>query len=608
MCGIFAYSGKREAVSVVLEGLERLEYRGYDSSGIATIHNSELVYCKEVGKVINLQKSMSEKDWKSHIAIAHTRWATHGVPTQINAHPQFDDCFRCAVVHNGIIENYCEIKQWLTERDVIFRSDTDSESIAQLIGFFYKGNFLEAMRQACGMLKGSFAFAVMHKDHPDELICIAKESPLVIGIGDSEVFVASDLKAFAKYTEQMFVLRFSEIAVIKSGKVFVYNEFFELMDKEIREIRTNDKDLCKGTFRHYMLKEIFEQPDVLEHILNKHVLKKGSEEPVLSHNFLCDVPLDKIKRIRIIACGSSYHAGLAASYFYEMLVKVTVLVETSSEFLYREPYVSEEDFVILISQSGETADTLAVLRYLRKLNVFYILGLCNVETSSLAMEVDSCLFLEAGPEIGVASTKAFTAQVLLLILFGLKLAVIKEILNSDELTEWLIDLLRLPEQCHAIVTDHRLELVAKKYVLYDHFFLLGRRLMYPVALESALKLKEIAYVNANAYPAGEMKHGPIALISKGTPVFAFCGDSKVREKTVSNLMETGSRGAKIVLFSSQKDSHSCAEDAICIPENRSVCNVILYSVVGQLLAYNIALDRGTDIDCPRNLAKSVTVE
>lgn len=608
MCGIFGYLGPRKAVPLVLEGLHKLEYRGYDSAGVATICDGKLVFDKEVGKVECLEEVAALRGWDTRIAIAHTRWATHGKPTKINAHPHFDQNMKCSVVHNGIIENHGAVRNLLKKRGVVFRSQTDTEVISHLIGYLYKGNFLRAVQRALPLLQGAFAIAVIHEDHPEEIVCAAKESPLTIGIGQGEMFVSSDSSAFLKYTKRVIYLHGSEVAHVTEHSVKAYDAHLAPISKESEDLDRDAEETTKGSFQHYMLKEIYEQPQSIQNAL----LSRFSEQygtAILEGLHFSDEELIKIQRIVILACGTSLHAGLIAAYMFEERARIPVQVEISSEFRYKNPIVMENTLAIAISQSGETADTLAAMRELREKGA-KILGICNVQGSTLAREADSCLFLRAGPEIGVAASKTFTSQLVVLALLTLRFARMHQ-MSQQEGKHFIEALTQLPAHIQTILQmDNRIQEIARKYAHYENFFFLGRRFMYPTALEGALKLKEIAYVNANGYPAGEMKHGPIALINEHCPTVAFCSDSVTSGKMLSNLMEVKARSGPILAIAPQgmPDIEGIADDVIWVPPTIDELAPILSSVAGQLLAYHIASLRGAEIDQPRNLAKSVTVE
>lgn len=608
MCGIFGYLGHKEAIELALEGIHKLEYRGYDSAGLATVMNGRLAFEKQVGKVECLEKAIGQTDWTSHIAIAHTRWATHGRPTQINAHPHFDQNLKCAVVHNGIIENHEAIRSLLQKKGVHFRSETDTEVISQLIGFLYKGNFLRAVQRAIPLLQGAFAIAVIHQEHPEEMICAAKESPLAIGIGNGEMFVASDSNAFLKYTKKVIYLHDSEVAHITRHGVHAYDAHLEPIEKESEDLPLIAEEVTKGGYQHYMLKEIFEQPQSVQNAL----LARFSDyygTAILDGLYFSDEELLKIQRIVILACGTSFHAGLVAALMLQERARIPVEVEFSSEFRYKNPIVQDNTLAIAISQSGETADTLAAMRELREKGA-KIIGICNVQGSTLAREVDSCLFLRSGPEVGVAASKTFTSQLVVLALLALKFARMRQ-MSKQEGGYFIQALTELPRHVkYMLEQEVHIEAIAQKYAHFDNFFFLGRRFMYPTALEGALKLKEIAYVNANGYAAGEMKHGPIALINDSCPTVAFCADSVTYPKILSNLMEVKARTGPIIAiaFEGSTDIKQIADDIIWVPKTLDELAPIPAAIAGQLFAYYIADRRGAEIDQPRNLAKSVTVE
>ncbi len=608
MCGIFCYLGPRNAISIVLEGLHKLEYRGYDSAGVATIKEGKLLYDKEVGKVDRLEEAVLGKRWDTHIAIAHTRWATHGKPTQANAHPHFDQEMKCAVVHNGIIENHDVLRRLLEKRGIQFRSETDTEVISQLIGYLYKGNFLRAVQRALPLLQGAFAIAVIHQEHPEEIICAAKESPLAIGIGQGEMFIASDSNAFLKYTKRVTYLHSSEVAHITKNGVQAFDAHLAPIFKESEQLDLQSEEIDKGSFKHFMLKEIFEQPQTIQNAL----LARFSEQygtATLDGLHFTDEELLRIQRIVILACGTSLHAGMLASYMFEENARIPVQVEISSEFRYKNPIVLDNTLAIAISQSGETADTLAAMRELREKGA-KILGICNVQGSTMAREVDSCLFLRAGAEIGVAATKSFLSQIVLLALLNLRFARMRQ-MSQQEGRLFIEALTQLPSQVYSVLQlNEKIHQIAVKYAHYENFFFLGRRFMYPTALEGALKLKEIAYVNANGYPAGEMKHGPIALINPNCPTVAFCSDSVTSTKILSNLMEVKARGGPIIAIAPEgmPEVDSIADDLIWVPQTIDELAAVPSTVAGQLFAYHFASLREAEIDQPRNLAKSVTVE
>jgi glucosamine--fructose-6-phosphate aminotransferase (isomerizing) len=607
MCGIFGYVGPRNAVNVVIDGLKRLEYRGYDSAGLAGVQNKEIVFCKEVGRVSALEVEVRQQHWEVPAAIAQTRWATHGKVTKLNAHPHFDMQHSLAVVHNGIIENHESLRKQLKEKGITFVSDTDTEVIAHLIAGNYRGDLLAAVQQAVTQLRGAYAVALVHRDYPDQIIAIAHEAPLVIGIGNHEAFISSDPHAFAFYTRQAIYLSNAEIAIVRADSQQVYSTE-EPIDKEYYILNHEFSEASKGEFEHYTLKEIYEQPQTIRNaLLSRFLFEYGTA--IFEELTFDDGELLQVERVLILACGTSWHAGYVASYMLEELARIPVQVEISSEFRYKNPILPPGTFVIAISQSGETADTIAAVREVKAKGA-KVLALCNVQGSTLVREADHTIFLKAGAEIGVCSTKAFTNQVVVLSLFTLLMARMRH-MSKSEGQHFLELLLKLPEQVQAVLDQAPyIAKIARKYANYENFFYIGRRYMYPTCLEGALKLKEISYINANGYPAGEIKHGPIALISEECPTVALCADRMTYDKLLSNLMEIKARHGKIIAIAIQKDKHleDIVDDILYIPASSDECAVVPVTVATQLLAYYIAQLRGADIDHPRNLAKSVTVE
>ena len=617
MCGIFGYIGpkhpnkKRSSVEFCLKGLRHLEYRGYDSAGIAGIYDGKIESCKTVGRIQVLENAVLEKKLELDLAIAHTRWATHGGLTQENAHPHFDQHSTVALVHNGIIENYYQLKKDLLNQGVEFSSETDSEVIAQIVATEYKGDFLEAVQKSIQKLQGSFAFAIIHKNHPDIMIASAKDCPLIIGIDklNQEVYVSSDPNAFDNKDLEIIFLKDEELAYIKNDLVTIYNSNGRKIKKTTEKLGVEYQLISKNGYDHYMLKEIFEQPLTIRQTLEN----RYSED--FGTAFFNDVEItsqefQSAHHILILGCGTSWHAGCIAASMLENIARIPTQAEIASEFRYTNPIVSENTLVIAISQSGETADTLAAIREVKAKGA-KILGICNVKNSSLARESDSCLFLRAGPEISVCSTKAFTSQLALLGLFTLHMARLRH-MEKEQGKLFLNHIKNLPSLIESILMQSQvIEKYAKKYSHFEHFFFLGRRYMYQTALEAALKLKEISYTNASGYPAGEMKHGPIALISPNLAVIGMCGNKQTQEKMLSNLMEVKARGAPILAFapSSFQQVKMVTEDIVWMPDNISdELSCIPYSVATQLFAYYVAKERNCEIDQPRNLAKSVTVE
>lgn len=607
MCGIFGYVGKHDPVQATLNGLKRLEYRGYDSAGIAGVHKGQLLHCKEVGKLAVLQEQINAQGMQLEVSIGHTRWATHGVPTKANAHPQFDANFTLAIVHNGIIENHHGLRKALEEKGTKFVSDTDTEVVAHLIANFYQGNFLKAVQQAVPMLRGSFAIALVHRDHPDQIIAFANQLPLVVGIGQGEAFVASDSLAFATYTREVIFLANSEIALIKANKVEIFDGSMQIT-KESTKLGFQVEEVSKGEFKHYTLKEIHEQPQTIRNALSTRFLEEYGTVVFDEVNFNRE-ELIGVQRILILACGTSLHAGQVAAYMLEDRARIPVTVEIASEFRYKNPVIPYGTFVIAISQSGETADTLAAVREVKAKGA-KVLAICNAPGSSLTRESDGTVFLRAGPEIGVCSTKAFSNQVVVLALFTILMARMRH-MTKTEGQELLHALHLLPTQVEQVLslTPH-IQKLAKKYAHYENIFFMGRHYMFPTSLEGALKLKEISYINANGYAAGEMKHGPIALLNEMCPVVALCANKSTFNKFHSNLMEVKSRKSPLLVIAEEGVNHieDIATDIIWVPSTIDELAAIPTTVATQLFAYYMALERGSDIDQPRNLAKSVTVE
>jgi len=610
MCGIFGLVSekKKNCIEECLEGLKKLEYRGYDSSGIAGIESGAIRGWKAAGKVHHLEKAISDHPFQLEVAIAHTRWATHGKPSQLNAHPQFDEGHTLALVHNGIIENHLSLRKDLEAEGLTFRSDTDSEVIAQLISHLYKGDLLKAILSALKVLKGALAIALVHKDYPGQIFAVARESPLAIGTDGVETYLASDPNAFTGKDLDIIFLHHDEVAVLSTEGAKIYNSQGASIEKESASLNLEQNVISKNGFAHYMLKEIYEQPLSIQQTLSG----RFSDEygmAVFEDLTISPHELKEAQHILILACGSSWHAGSIASAMLEEMARIPSQVEIASEFRYTNPIVSEKTLVIAISQSGETADTLAAVRE-AKAKGGKVIGICNVPHSTLSREADSCLYLKAGPEISVCSTKAFTSQLALLSLFTLYMARLRH-LGKREGQLFLQALKRTPTVISQVLAQSQtIEKFAKKYAKYDHFFFLGRRYMAETSLEAALKLKEISYLHATGLPAGEMKHGPIALIDESLPVIALCGNEQTYDKMLSNLMEVKSRSGPILAFVPQNspEIESITRDIVFMPPLCDMLASIPYSVALQLFAYYIALERGTPIDQPRNLAKSVTVE
>ncbi|MBS0652855.1 MAG: glutamine--fructose-6-phosphate transaminase (isomerizing) [Verrucomicrobia bacterium] len=610
MCGIFGYIGPRDPAHICITGLKHLEYRGYDSAGIAGIKQGEMFSCKEVGKLFALETALQKTSVNLDLAIAHTRWATHGKPTVENAHPHFDQQQAIAVVHNGIIENHFALREMLQTEGKQFYSDTDTEVIAQLVSHYYTGDLLSAVQQALGQLRGFWGIAVIHKDHPNQIIAAARENPIAIGYNPTrlEAFVSSDANAFGEKDLDVMFLRNDEIAVITPDKVEVFDHSATIVQKTTEKLGHESFSISKNGFDHFMLKEIFEQPQTIQQAFhNRFIPDFGTAE--FENLTLTPSDLLGVRRILILACGTSWHAGLIAASLLEDKARIPTQAEIASEFRYKNPIISENTLVIAISQSGETLDTVAAVREVKSKGA-KVLAICNVRNSTLTREADCTLFLRAGPEISVCSTKAFTSQLTVLSLFTLLMARLRH-MSKEEGQAFIHEIQSLPPKIEQVLYQKEtIHALAKKYAPYERFFFLGRHYMHTTSLEAALKLKEISYINAQGYPAGEMKHGPIALIDPSLAVIGMCGNKHTYEKIVSNLMEVKARGAPILALApiGSPDIESIATDVLWMPNVCDELASIPYAVASQLMAYYIALERGTDIDQPRNLAKSVTVE
>jgi glucosamine--fructose-6-phosphate aminotransferase (isomerizing) len=609
MCGIIGYIGSRETKEVLLEGLRRLEYRGYDSAGVAIFHEGKVVIRRSLGKLGELVRKTAGERFNGHLGIGHTRWATHGKPSEANAHPH--KAGGVAVVHNGIIENYLSLKGTLSREGHTFKSETDTEILGHLIqSHLFKGaTFEEAVRQALIQVQGSYAIAVLYEGEKDKLIAARKESPLILGIGEKESFVASDIPAILPFTRKVIFLEDGEMAVIQDSGSQISTLWGEKRQRPPKEILWDPVTAEKGGFKHFMLKEIQEQPRAIADTVRGRIsLEEG--KVLLGDSGLSAKALKEIRRVCIIACGTSYHAALVGKFMIEELARIPTDVDLGSEFRYRDPLVGSQDLLVAISQSGETADTLAAFREGKQKGT-RTLAICNVVDSSLARESDGVFYTHAGPEIGVASTKAFTTQLVGLFLLALYLARTREAIGPQEVKRLLEDLLKIPHQVQEVLgLNPAIEALSRRYMNARDFLYLGRGVNYPIALEGALKLKEISYVHAEGYPAGEMKHGPIALIDEEMPVVVLAPQSKTYEKILSNVEEVRAREGRIIALAnpSNKEVASKARDVLFIPETHHLLTPILLTVPLQLLAYNIAVLKGTDVDQPRNLAKSVTVE
>ncbi len=604
MCGIFGYNGNKDPLQKCLDGLEQLEYRGYDSAGIAGTSQGRIVSCRKPGKISVLKNKISLKNLE--LAIGHTRWATHGKVSEENAHPHFDTAKSIALVHNGIIENYSQLREDLKKKGVQFSSETDSEVIVQLISFLYQGNLCGAVQKTLPLLKGAFAIALIHKDHPDQIVAAARESPLAVGFNDerTESLVSSDPNAFLGGKFNVLFLQNDEIASVQKGRIDIFDQTFTPIIKKSERFELEHKIPSKEGYDHFMLKEILEQPQTIQ----KAMFGRCSLE--FEKFGFSSEEIRAFRNVWILGCGTSAHAGCLGAMYFEDLAKLPASCEIASEARYRDPILGPDTLVIGISQSGETADTLAAVREAKRQGC-KILAICNVGHSTLTREATGSIFLKAGPEISVCSTKAFSSQLTVLYLLALHFAALRGYIDGAQAKWYLDQLKKVPKQMQEVIKEEEtLKTFAKKYAPYRDFFFIGRRYMFRSAQEAALKLKEISYVNANGYPAGELKHGPLALIDPNLPVIAFCAHQKTQEKILSNLMEIKARGGPILAFAPRefKEIASVADDVLWLPSTIDELAPFPSTVAGQLLAYFIAKEKNCDIDQPRNLAKSVTVE
>ena len=609
MCGIVGAIAERNVAKILLDGLSRLEYRGYDSAGICTIDNNTLNCIKTTGKVKNLKEAVKEKGCTGTIGIAHTRWATHGIPSEVNAHPHI--CDNLALVHNGIIENFAEIKEQLIAQGYKFKSQTDTEVLVCLIHYHLQksSSLLEAFKSALNEVKGSFGLALIDKNDPSTLYAARSGSPLIIGLGIGENFIASDTLALLPVTRRFIYLEEGEIAVLTTETIKVYDLEGNEIHKDIVESDMDAESISKGPYRHYMQKEIYEQPQSLQNTLLGRL--RGDDISLETVVGIDENTFKDIDSIQIVACGTSYHAGLVGRYWLEALTGISTNVEIASEYRYRKAVVRKNSLFVTISQSGETADTLASLRLAKEQNYKKSLCICNVNGSSLVRESDFTLFTKAGAEIGVASTKAFTTQLLSLLILALIIGKQKGTISKEQNHEIIEDIRKLPALAQEFLDcDKEISLLSEQFSGKHHCLFLGRGLMFPIALEGALKLKEISYIHAEGYAAGELKHGPIALIDKEMPVVVVAPDNSLMDKLVSNIEEVRARGALLYIFASGRleirEDKQCK--VISLPECSEMLQPILFTIPLQLLAYHCAVINGTDVDQPRNLAKSVTVE
>ena len=608
MCGIIGFAGNTEAVPVLLDGLERLEYRGYDSAGVAVCNDGELEIRKFKGRLAVLAEDIEKNEMKGHLGIGHTRWATHGEPSDVNSHPHFNKDKTIAVVHNGIIENYMELKEELKEDGVEFRSETDTEVIAHLVDKYYEGNLLDAVYKTVARLRGAYALGVICKDNEDELVAVRKDSPLIAGVGEGENFIASDIPALLKYTRKVYFLENGEVVHIKGNELKIYDSERNPVEKEIYDVIWDIEAASKGGYDCFMLKEINEQPEGVKNTLERRIDENGNI--VLDGIHLTKEDLDNINRIYIVACGTAYHAGLLGKNALEKYLKVPVITDIASEFRYSDNFVDEHSLVILVSQSGETADTLAVLRD-SKAKGAKILAITNVVGSSISREADEVFYTWAGPEIAVASTKAYTTQITSLYMIALNFALEKGTITREEYLETIEKMKELPEKIQSVLDNQdKIKETAERIVSKEHVFFLGRGVDYSLAMEGSLKLKEVSYIHSEAFAAGELKHGTIALIEEGTPVISIATQENLFEKMVSNMQEVKARGAFVASIAQEhnRSVEKVSDEVIYIPNCDDMLVPIVAVVPMQLLAYYVSTMKGLDVDKPRNLAKSVTVE
>ena len=612
MCGIVGGVAERNIINILIEGLKRLEYRGYDSAGVALIHQGQVLRERRVGKVVNLEQAVQESGIEGTLGIAHTRWATHGKPTENNAHPHISGTV--AVVHNGIIENYQQLKDELEAQGYVFTSQTDTEVIAHLVNQALQStsSLLTAVQQIAPRLKGAYALGIVHTDHPDELITVREGSPLVIGVGIGENFISSDQLALLPITNRFIYLEEGDIARLTHNSIEVFVDGV-LVERPMRELDATVSNASKGEYKHYMLKEIYEQPEAIQQTISQALNGNSLRDDFLN---AAVGDFDRIQQIQIIACGTSYHAGMIAKYWFEQLIDLPCQVEISSEFRYRSPVIVNHTLYVCISQSGETADTLAALRDTQKralqknLNIS-TLTICNVATSSMVRETEHSLLTLAGPEIGVASTKAFTTQLAALMLLVLKIGQVKHTLATETMTAIIADLWHTPKVIlDTLQQDKSILRLSELFVEKQHCLFLGRGTQFPIALEGALKLKEISYIHAEGYAAGELKHGPLALVDNDMPVVILAPQDDMLDKLKSNMEEVQARGGELFVFADENSGIQSKErqHVVHIPKISPLLAPIIYSVAVQLLSYHVAVLRGTDVDQPRNLAKSVTVE
>lgn len=608
MCGIVGYIGNMQAAPILLDGLAKLEYRGYDSAGISVFNGENIDTVKTKGKIKDLRELTDDgKNIHGTVGIGHTRWATHGEPSDVNSHPHVNASETIAVVHNGIIENYLELKNRLISRGYVFQSETDTEVVTLLMDYYFDGDLLKTLAKVMTRIEGSYALGIINKDNPDEIIAVKKDSPLIVGLSEEGNYIASDIPAVLKHTRKIYILEDGEIVKLTRDGVTVYNEDLDVIEKEVTEIQWDVSAAEKGGYEHFMMKEIHEQPKAVRDT----VFPRLRDDEVFIHELrMTDEQIRDLRKIFIIACGSAYHAGVTGKYVIEELSRIPVEVDLASEFRYRNPILEDNTLAIIISQSGETADTLAAMREAKRHGV-RTLAVVNVVGSSIAREADDVLYTWAGPEIAVATTKGYTSQLSALYLLALHFAKIREKVSDTEYHEMIQELKTLPEKIESMLENkEKIQYLANKYIGLKDVFFLGRGIDYASALEASLKLKEISYVHSEAYAAGELKHGTISLIEKGTLVVALVTQELLYGKIVSNIVEVRTRGAFVLAVTNEdnKDIEKNADYVFYIPKTNRMFTGLMTTIPLQLFAYYVAVAKGCDVDQPRNLAKSVTVE
>jgi glucosamine--fructose-6-phosphate aminotransferase (isomerizing) len=608
MCGIVGFIGKKDASSILIEGLSKLEYRGYDSAGVAIFDGEKINITKCKGRLLNLEKKLEETPLKGTLGIGHTRWATHGEPSDLNSHPHSNEDETISVVHNGIIENYIHIREWLISKGYKFASETDTEVIPHLVDYFYKGDLVDAVMKASAKMEGSYAIGVICSKEPDKIVAVRKDCPLIVGLGKEEFFIASDIPAILNHTRDIYLLNDKEFVVMTKDGVKLLSQDGEEIKRDVYHVTWSADAAEKGGFEHFMIKEIHEQPKAIKDTMTSRVML--GKPITLDKITITKEQIENIDKIYIVACGTAYHAGIVGKYVIEKLARIPVEVDVASEFRYRDPILNERTLMIVISQSGETADTLAALRE-AKAKGARVIAATNVVGSSVSREADDVLYTWAGPEIAVASTKAYVTQLIAMYIIALFFAENKKTLSEAEIEEIKKEMLILPEKAKEVLENKEIiqKFASKTYMHKDMFFL-GRGLDYAVAMEGSLKLKEISYIHSEAYAGGELKHGPIALIEKGTIVIAGATQERLFDKMVSNIKEVKTRGANVlgIAFEGHNEIEKTVDSAIYIPKVNDVLAPVVSVIPLQLLSYYMAIQKGCDVDKPRNLAKSVTVE